>query len=229
MKRILFPLMVGAIALSLQAQAQPSAGVVGTMHDLSATGFNTVTNATEVCVFCHTPHNSASAAAQIVPLWNHTSTAATYTMYNTTNDPNSTITGTVDNQPTGSSLACLSCHDGTVAVGSLVNTPSGTTISYAGGAVGSQVNTSTGLLVGTHAVGTDLSNDHPISITYDEALDTGLRAKAALVGVELFNGKVQCASCHDVHNWADAANGGGAPFLRVDNLNSGLCLKCHIK
>lgn len=70
----------------------------------------------EVCVFCHTPHgaNTTSGAA---PLWNRALPSSSgYTTYSSPNfDSGST------GQPYGVSLACLSCHDGTVALDALIN------------------------------------------------------------------------------------------------------------
>lgn len=124
-----------------------------------------------------------------------------------------TIDGTIDASPGGVSLLCLSCHDGTVAVDSF------------GGATG------TTFVTGNAMVGTDLSNDHPISITY--AGDADLAAATAPSGVAggttidadmLFVGKVECASCHDVHNAYNINM-----LLKKSNANSGLCLTCHTK
>ena len=153
-------------------------------------------------------------------------------MYNQANNPITGIVGTVDASPSGVSLACLSCHDGTVAVGSLANVPYPGVMTYT--STGGQVS-ATGFIVGTHVVGTDLTNDHPISITYQDNLVSDLVTATALVGVQLFpanatGGKVQCASCHDVHNWGSgvgAPAGAGAPFLRVNNAGSALCKSCH--
>lgn len=77
-------------------------------------------------------------------------------------------------------------------------------------------------------LGSDLRNDHPISVTYDASRDPAFVApvSGAVNGLPLYgSGKnqVECASCHNVH---DNAN---APFLRVSNGGSALCLKCHIK
>ncbi|HEX9082254.1 MAG TPA: hypothetical protein VF768_08240 [Holophagaceae bacterium] len=250
MKRLLYTLAAGVIALGLQA-AQPTHGIVGTMHDLSSGGYKTATNATEVCVFCHTPHNASGAAngGQIIPLWNHTTSTATYTMYG-----GGTATATTLK---GASAACLSCHDGTVAVGSLVNTPYGLTMSYASGSNNTQVDKTSGQIVGSHNLGIDLSNDHPINVVYDADMQAITKLQGS--GVPLFNAAgdhswvvgtdtVECASCHDVHNWggetvntsyttgsgstATTVNGTvttGAPFLRVANTNSALCTTCHIK
>jgi hypothetical protein len=132
-------------------------------------------------------------------------------------------------------LACLSCHDGTLAVGALLNYPYGTSAEIYTTAKGN-VDPTTGLMINGSKVGTDLSNDHPIGITYQDDKDAGLKTAAGLVGVKLFpsnatGSKVQCASCHDVHNWSlsPITSLGGAPFLRVANAGSALCTSCHKK
>jgi predicted CXXCH cytochrome family protein len=48
-------------------------------------------------------------------------------------------------------------------------------------------------------------------------------ASQVVSGIPLFAGKLECASCHTVH---DNSN---VPFLRADNTGSALCLKCHNK
>jgi hypothetical protein len=72
----------------------------------------------EVCVYCHTPHG-ANGNVQL-PLWNRTIVATTYTTYNQLGT--TTLTQPVT-QPGANSLACLSCHDGQVAVDSVINMP----------------------------------------------------------------------------------------------------------
>lgn len=211
----------------------PAKGVDGTAHDLSITGLNSVTMATRSCVFCHATHNSGGGNdSKLIPDWNHTTTVATFTMYNNTNHAGANLRGTVDSQPTGPSLACLSCHDGTVAVGSLAAAPLGggndTYISARG-----SVSPSTGRISsGRGLVGTNLSNDHPISITYQDNLDADLQPAASLVAVRLYpenvtGAKVQCSSCHDAHNFGTP--GTTAPFLRATMVGSFLCKNCHKK
>jgi predicted CXXCH cytochrome family protein len=87
------------------------------------------------------------------------------------------------------------------------------------------------MITGSALLGTDLSNDHPISFTYDAALattDGGLvspaSASSVVAGIPLYSASLECASCHDVHKTA-----GFDKFLRVSNAASALCLKCHIK
>jgi hypothetical protein len=221
MKSLLVALLaVGSLSLN--------ATVVGSKHDLSSTGPGGKTNTTQVCVFCHTPHGAA--ATQIIPLWNKTTTSSgSFQMYN--NTVSGTLQGTVDATPTGASMACFTCHDGTQAVGNMINLPNDiASVTYtAGGQL-----LGTGIVSGTALLGKDLTNDHPISITYQQNLDATLKDPTTFAAgtVRLFpsniNGsKVQCASCHDVHNYGVA--GTTAPFLRVTMVGSALCTSCHLK
>ena len=72
----------------------------------------------EVCVYCHTPHGANQGVA--LPLWNRTIKATSYTTYAALGT--SSITQPIT-QPGPNSLACLSCHDGQVAVDSVINMP----------------------------------------------------------------------------------------------------------
>lgn len=183
------------------------AQITGTDHDFSGQGWS----GGEICIVCHTPHTGDTTVAD-APLWNHQlSAVATYTLY-----AGFDLQGTVS-QPSSSSKLCLSCHDGTVAVDNYGGTTTGTTF-----------------VTGAASVGTDLSDDHPISIDYNVA-DTGLNPVTDPSGVtggttiaaDLLVGgtDVECSSCHDVHNQYAAAS-----YLLVkSNANSGLCLTCHNK
>ena len=71
----------------------------------------------EVCVYCHTPHGANSTLPK-APLWNRTIPGNTYTLYNLP-----LTSGQVPTQPGPNSLTCLSCHDGTVAIDSVINMP----------------------------------------------------------------------------------------------------------
>ena len=191
------------------------AGIVGSAHDFSAYAWSGL----RICIVCHTPHAADTTVAD-APLWNHDVTAATFTLYSS-----STLDAAVG-QPAGVSKLCLSCHDGTVGVDAY-------------GYDGSQVKIDD--LNPDANLGTTLANDHPVSFVYDSALastDGELLDPAAdgdndanTVGAStpylpLFNGKLECASCHDVHNTASAGN----PKLLIrTNAGSALCLTCHTK
>lgn len=189
------------------AGAQPSS-VVDSVHNLSATGPGSVRASIEsqVCIFCHTPHN----AAPIRPLWNRATPPDAYSIYT------SRALDALPGQPTGSSKMCLSCHDGTIALGAVLSRPD--QISMQGGVVT--------MPAGTGRLGTDLRDDHPISFRFDSSLasrDPHLRSPAALPsGVRLDpNGELQCTTCHDAHS-----NRFGR-FLVMRNSNSELCTSCH--
>jgi len=130
------------------------------------------------------------------------------------------LDGAMDGQPTGTSKLCLSCHDGTVAVDSFGD--------YIG-----QGNTYMSDINPDYDLGTDLRGTHPISIVYDNNADPNLwdpnnraMGTSGYISDVLQNGKVQCSSCHDVHDQESAPN---THLLRVDNAGSQLCLTCHIK
>lgn len=206
LKLALVPLV--ATILAGAAHTAGGATIAGTPHDLSAKGWGT----TELCKFCHTPHLAQAVAG--APLWNHRTTAASYTLYSS-----ATFNGS-STQPGPTSKLCLSCHDGTVAIDSFAN----------GGVVraGTHFMTSTNL-VGS---GANLTSDHPIAFNYNAALvalDPALVMPASTNYVDgartipLYNSKLECASCHSSHDNTYSK------FLRIANTGSALCLKCHIK
>jgi len=192
--------------------------VAGTKHNLSVlsdgddpTSGNALVDYGEICVYCHTPHGGQEDA----PLWNRNYNPGSYQMYSSP-----TLDMLIDTDPTGVSLACLSCHDGTIGLDVIVNAPNALQDSVPGS---SSANT---MPAGDTNLETDLRNDHPISIVYDLAADSAFNSVAAieLDGLKLFAGnKVQCASCHNPHN--DTYE----PLLRMDNDGSALCTSCHIK
>lgn len=144
-------------------------------------------------------------------------------MYNNTaNSQNSPAA----EQPSSVSLSCLSCHDGVTALDAF------------GGNAGTWniANAPDGYRPSS-SLGTDLSSDHPISIDYTTsiALDdkglydpktapSGLPAGGSISKDMLYNGRVECSSCHDVHNKM-----GISRMLKKDNAGSALCLTCHDK
>ncbi len=180
-------------------------GIVGTKHDFSIESW--MPNG-EICIICHTPHNSKpNAGAGLI--WNHEETTAVFTPYSS-----NTLKATVG-QPDGSSRLCLSCHDGTVPLDAF-GERSGTEMC--------------GRLVGT-----DLRDIHPLSFVYDDALAVAaghLRLPSSAPSTFggtidedlLRDGKFQCASCHEPHNRHNREK-----FLRKDDRDEqdGLCGICH--
>jgi hypothetical protein len=146
-----------------------TAQVNNTQHDLGGGGLGQnagtgLLGSTGVCVFCHTPHGSDNAAP--VPLWNKVLPVGTaYTMYSTLNTPS--LDGTEAPMATSPSLACLSCHDGGQAMDVVLNAP-GSGGYNAGGAQMDPAPGAVDAMTGTPIpnLGTDLTDDHPISIQY---------------------------------------------------------------
>ena len=181
--------------------------IVDSMHNLSASGPGPVkaTTQTEICIFCHTPHN---ARPDIPYLWNRQDPAEAYTPY-----ASSTLKAAVG-QPTGTSRLCLSCHDGTIAPGAVLSQT--TAITFAASMTGR-----------SSILGTNLADDHPVSFDYSAAASANsqLASAASLPSVVRLDstGQMQCTSCHNPHNDQYGK------FLVVSNLASGLCISCHFK
>ena len=200
---------IGACAMALApAPALGQSHVRNSPHDLSRNGPGPVRAVDEgqVCIFCHTPHN----AAPDTPLWNRFNAPRHYRIYR------SSTTDARIGQPTGDSKLCLSCHDGVLAVGLLRSR----------GETDRVTTTITTLRPEHGGLGTDLSDDHPISFRYDRALsaaDPQLRIPDTIshklpLGK---HGELECTTCHDPHN-----NRLGN-FLRVTPLRSAICVSCH--
>jgi predicted CXXCH cytochrome family protein len=118
-------------------------------------------------------------------------------------------------QPTGTSRLCLSCHDGTIAPGAVLSQTT-------------EMPMTTTLAGRSSNLGTNLSDDHPVSFVYDDAalaVDSQLVAGAALPSAVRLDrsGQLQCTACHDPHNDQYGK------FLVLSNLRSALCTGCHAK
>lgn len=210
---VLFPLLSPA-----------EVGIKNTKHNLSVSGPGPVSAITEkqICKFCHTPHNASPA----LPLWNHVLTeeqnyinywSPTLKAY-----PSQAAAPPVD----GFSRLCLSCHDGTVALGALVNREE-------------EIETVPDILTESIPgyLGTDLSGGHPISIVYDTALANMRNADPNIMhlnwpindpDVKLYPAQngfgVQCTCCHDPHG--GKGNEEAPPFWRKTTYEE-VCLVCH--
>jgi hypothetical protein len=218
MKKLLVLLSVLALVAGFSGVA--TAGIQGSAHDFAGFPFA----GGQICLPCHTPHNAESDAA---PLWNHELSVASYNLYSSPS-MNATV-----GQPTGASKLCLSCHDGTVAVDSF----GGQTGTIFISAFGADVDLTT-----------DLSNDHPISFTYDAALATadpglfdptattvtigsGTFSRTGTISEVMLEGgtELQCQSCHSVHNDFVAGTAISDALLKITIGGSDLCLACHNK
>jgi len=151
------------------------------------------------------------------PLWNHNMPSIGYTMYSsdylyrigyspTVYDPTTAQPGLISKQ-------CLSCHDGTIAIGGVYavkNTILGTTLiamTQSGTPITTMPTTATGF------IGGNLMRHHPVGIVYNStipaiAFGVGSRSIELVTSpsssaMKLYNiggaNYVECASCHDPH------------------------------
>lgn len=229
MKKIIIgvALMIPLISFGQTTQGPGNIGslraVAVTPHNFSGAAWNILSGETvgAICRPCHTPHNSKGYPT---PLWNHematTSGWSMYTKWNGT----TALEGL--SAPSGASLLCLSCHDGTIALNAFGGQTPGATM------IGANSNLTK-----------DLTNDHPIGVTKGCAT-TKVTSSYSAPGVYVENttrtkmlsswlegytttsatngvGEVQCTSCHSPHS-----NTYGYQLLN-DNTASGLCLNCH--
>ena len=142
-------------------------GVKNSAHNMSYSQATTAgLNASQICQFCHTPHNSIADAGtpteEYAALWNHyVNQSQTYTLWGT--DSNS-YPGLL----AGPSLTCLSCHDGTIAISDLKNpiwqtqTGSALVINKDDGHIASDFTLKLDANGAGPVLGTDLTNDHPV-------------------------------------------------------------------
>jgi hypothetical protein len=160
----------------------------------------------------------------------------------------------VPTAPNPSSLACLSCHDGTVAInayGSPVNSTLNTPLYVSGSAA---ISSDQGLTK-------NLSHSHPISFNYESVVGVGGNkdqwiydqsspvlvpdansptfTPGPIMTVQGFlldsQGNVECSSCHDVHAQQGSAYDPvmNPKLVKINGTQAGvgslLCRSCHNK
>jgi len=218
------------------------ASILNTKHNLSASGPGDIkaVSETRICVFCHTPHNGSMAGK---PLWNRATPVGNYAYtseyMSRTNYPKIGNLGSLRDEPGSLSRQCLSCHDGTIAIGA--------TYVIKGSILGDNIIEMRGLnAVGTLSdgdmghLGTNLSLHHPVGVKYSPNIIVpfGVGSKTIELkqipsdSVKLFNYNnepyIECSSCHNPHTE-------NKKFLRSqtntnhgENINN-LCNSCHDK
>jgi predicted CXXCH cytochrome family protein len=200
-------LMIVLTGTALRAQITGDALGV---HSLGPGSSSPVTGSRpDACAYCHAPHSGLNFG-----LWNQKLTTQTYSTYTSNTEKNATI------QPTlgSASNKCLSCHDGTVAVGA--------TVAYG------QVTTH-GTMNAPDVFGANMQSSHPFSLVLPIKDTPDLVATLVGAGktadptgaVRLVNGNIECTSCHNPH--VQAKDPISRNFLVKDSSNGQLCLACH--
>ena len=196
------------------------------------------------CESCHLPHTAPSWGTAFNWAWKNLPTSLS-TYYTATNDTGDTLgqplsgVGPATGVPSGNqrSMLCFSCHDGTSATNN-------------GVIAGVTVNGAPYALVTTATGSGSLGNQHPVDALVPPSSNpgyvqpvvstTGLDGSCCSIGLNslplwgagVSTARVECSTCHDVHNDYQTSGGGpgtgGIPFLRQDNTyGTVLCRECH--
>jgi predicted CXXCH cytochrome family protein len=227
MKKLLL-LFIGLTLLIAQGAYSQKFNYGSTMGVTGHHNFKTSTwnPSGEVCVVCHTPHNAYLTEPSTV-IWNHQVTSQTFTLYSS-----ASMKATLG-QPDGNSKLCLSCHDGITAEDNFNGITTGTRHFSATSSLNIGSDNRWGI------TNNGLANDHPISFTYDATLASldndvydptvklsGLPGSSGTIAQDLlFDGKMQCCTCHDPHNNTSPTS--TQRLLRNSNTGSAFCLTCH--
>lgn len=256
MRKVIALAAVAVLMGASTSDAQFTAVIAGGPHDLSNGSAVRNSNATingQTCVFCHVPHSGSAS----MPLWNRSSpTGAAYQVYTSST---TTVSATSAGVAAGISGACLSCHDGTIAMDVVTNVnglpfgtaPTGGNVAFTAGpnkkatytnGTGGTANVMGG---GLPFLGSDLRNDHPVAITYQTALtiDPSHYAAITQVGAKIYvngsGGQIPLygtsttnatVECASCHDaHNNSLNGTNGGFLRQANTGSQMCKACHNK
>jgi len=193
------------LLISLESVAQHTT-VDKSEHNLSPGG----NKGPNVCVYCHAPHNTAGVKG----LWNHKDTTSKHQGYTSSTYRE----GPLDLTSGSASRLCLSCHDGTVALGAVNTSPAPLPTKRT---LSSEAN-----------LGTDLSKDHPFGFdnwVRDDTLRDELFHTPRTTGnknVKLEDGRLECTACHEPHT-PDNDPQRSTMFLSINNAQSALCTACH--
>ena len=276
-----FAVASATASLLLVLSAQAAQGLKGGPHDFSSTGeyqagasgnlakftwggatanaADATTSYSNPCQVCHIPHKAPNAGSTQAPLWNHAMDAAdgktvkTYVTYEQGNSARFASLGIASSSfSLGASTACLSCHDGSVAINQQYAKSTGYV--YTGGAADTtkyyvptfavEANTDKTTQTFTSATGTapyttsygsrlDLTHMHPIGISYTDALvkDDTLQAVSGTIMGKMLKGPnktVECSSCHDIHRVVGDSGSGDHNHALIVNLDGALlCATCH--
>jgi predicted CXXCH cytochrome family protein len=201
--------------LLIGSQGAQAGTIFGSPHDFRGPPWK---RSGEICLPCHVPHSTQTLPA---PLWDLGLSSDTYIVYGMTRSP--AANAKPSRQPDGLSKICLSCHDGIIA-----------SEVYGGHTGASAGDPGRGPMAGMPG------NDHPISFVYDSALamkdkdlydpatrPSGMAGGTGTIDADLlFLKRMECASCHDVHNTKAVP---GTKLLVKETAGSALCLTCHNK
>lgn len=202
--------------LLLATQVAVGGSITDSVHDFRSRHWG----GERICIVCHTPTRPEAGGAE-VPQWKFDGSGGTgYSVYG------SPPSGAPRVRPGANSRLCLSCHDGTLATDRSESSVGATLVAPA------------------RDVESTLLNHHPIGIRYDKAvaaaggalfdpaaktvtIGSGEQSRTGTVASLLvFAGKIECLSCHDVHNTFAV---GKTRLLKAPSDGRAICVACHDK
>lgn len=215
-----------APAVCFAAPGDAGTGLTSTPHDFVAGPANqNGTTAVGLCTFCHTPHKAQSTRL----LWNHALSINTFSWTDAASTTGGTTLPNIVPGYQGASVRCLSCHDGSVAIGDVSWFKEGPAVANTlkMGDVG-QLNNEF-VITGGGTGGSDMKGNHPVAIPFPygnasstyNGITTGAQvdlnewqADPTANGIRLFTNTgsnftagatggstgIECSSCHDPHN-----------------------------
>ncbi|MGB7585340.1 MAG: cytochrome c3 family protein [Terriglobales bacterium] len=202
-----------AAAQSVEVRAAKSKSLIlNSKHDFRAASTATIRSVSkqDVCMFCHTPHNAASGPM----IWNQKLSERSFPTYSS-----STLQATISPiGPQDSSKLCLSCHDGTIALG---DTENDGLIQFVQGSSYTLPPSSPSNLAGA---GGGFTDDHPFGFVPRLTAEIHNPLSGDAVRLDA-NGKIQCTSCHDPHQ--ESIDPIVNKFLVKSNESSAICQSCH--
>ena len=212
---------VPVLAREYAVTKAPGQGITETSHDLKhQLGFENI----DLCSWCHAPHGDLEQTK--LPLWSQKDSPEGFTVYSQGPDEqkdhlDEETAEALLYSPGPSSMICLSCHDGSNA-----SNKYGFMSKIAGG-----VSIESFSYSGTASVAR--LKDHPIGFDYRKAersmvdLRTSSEKVTESYAVKdlLRQGRMECVTCHDVHNFRNE----GEKFLWTSDARSNFCFTCHRK
>lgn len=229
------------------AGTAPGSGIQDTAHDFSTN--SDPTTDVGLCTFCHTPHKALTTLL----LWNHTLSTNEFKWDVPATTGGTTFPTFKGDTYAGVSAKCLSCHDGSVAIGDVVLFRENWTGNGTGVVLDASKHGSGDLFnVGFNG---DMAGNHPVAMPYPfgnvtstyngvstgaQVVLTEFKADPTSAGIRLFNNAgaatpsngdagLECSSCHDPHNGGTVMDD---LFVRGHLGGSDadyICTKCHTK
>lgn len=236
-----------AVVVARATAPRPPSRLDGSPHNFFGPMSRPMTEGVDLCQLCHVPNRLEWRTQG--PRWSPLSAGNRNAALDVRADPTGPPLAL---RWAGSTLRCLSCHDGTVSSINIVHRASSGTLRFDGNAANDAMRTGrNGLaLAFPEQPFAQVMGNHPVSVPYPldgtgseykgfgpravqidplewvrDPRERGLKLVSDTSGFDVLRGTsgVECISCHDPHGTPNTY------FLRLPKERSELCLACHRK